>query len=242
MRHYHKQISNRKVIFFILTILILLMTFFFANDQKSYETLYDKSSISIDQVPSYQGKPYVILNRNQPNFTTEDRKMTGEYYHKLDQLGRGGVAFARISIDTMPTEKRKSIGQIKPSGWHTIQYETVSGKYLYNRCHLIGYQLSGENANPNNLITCTRQMNTVGMLEFENKVAEHIKETGGAVLYRVTPIFQGSNLLASGVQIEAESVEDHGRSLKFNVFIYNVQDGIDIDYTNGDSHLSFATN
>ena len=138
----------------------------------------------------------------------------------------------------MPTEKRGRIGMIKPSGWHTVKYDIVECKYLYNRCHLIGYQLTGENANEKNLITCTRYMNTVGMLEFENKVADYIKKTNNHVLYRVTPIFEGDNLLASGVQMEAQSVEDNGKGIKFNVYIYNVQEGIAIDYKTGESKLS----
>ena len=137
----------------------------------------------------------------------------------------------------MPTGKREGIGSIKPSGWHTVKYDIIEGKYLYNRCHLIGYQLTGENANKNNLITCTRQMNSVGMLEFENKVASYIKKTNNHVLYRVTPIFYDDNLIASGVQIEAFSIEDNGEGIKFNVFVYNVQDGIKIDYKTGNSEL-----
>ena len=163
--------------------------------------------------------------------------LTGEVYSELDSLGRCGVAFARVGKDTMPTEERGSIGMIKPSGWHTIKYDIVNGKYLYNRCHLVGYQLTGQNANPKNLITCTRYMNTVGMLEFENKVASYVKKTNNHVLYRVTPIFRNDNLLATGVQIEAESIEDLGKGISFNVFVYNVQQGIEIDYETGDSKL-----
>ena len=137
----------------------------------------------------------------------------------------------------MPTEKRGSIGMIKPSGWHTVKYDIIDGKYLYNRCHLIGYQLTGENANPKNLITCTRQMNTKGMLDFENKIADYIKDTGNHVLYRVTPIYEDNNLLASGVTIEAKSVEDNGKGILFNVFVYNIQNGIEIDYKTGESSL-----
>ena len=149
------------------------------------------------------------------------------------------MAYANIGKELMPTTKRESIGQIKPSGWHTTKYEIIiDGKYLYNRCHLIGYQLTGENANPRNLITCTRQMNTIGMLEFENKVADYIKKTNNHVLYRVTPIFDDNNLVAKGVQIEASSVEDHCGDICFNVFVYNVQDGIEIDYATGESHLA----
>ena len=152
-------------------------------------------------------------------------------------LGRCGVAYANVGIDTMPTIERGSIGMIKPTGWHTIKYDIVNGKYLYNRCHLIGYQLTGENDNEKNLITCTRQMNIGTMLEYENKVVDYVKKTNNHVLYRVTPVFKDSNLLATGVEIEAYSVEDNGEGIKFNVFIYNVQEGIEIDYTTGDSKL-----
>jgi DNA-entry nuclease len=153
-------------------------------------------------------------------------------------LGRCGVASANISKDLMPTEKRGSIGSIKPSGWHTIKYDHIDGKYLYNRCHLIGYQLTGENANEKNLITCTRSMNTKGMLQFENMVTKYIKDTGNHVLYRVTPVFEGNNLVATGVEMEAYSVEDNGKGIKFNVFVYNIEDGIIIDYKTGDSKLA----
>ena len=156
----------------------------------------------------------------------------------MDALGRCGVAYANIGIDLMPTEERGSIGSVKPSGWHTVKYDIVDGKYLYNRCHLIGYQLTGENANEENLITCTRSMNTKGMLPFEQEVADYIKETKNHVLYRVTPIFEGENLVATGVQMEAYSVEDHGEGVSFHVFVYNVQEGIEIDYKTGDSKLA----
>jgi len=155
----------------------------------------------------------------------------------LDYLGRAKTAFANVSKETMPIEKRGSIGMIKPSGWHTVKYDIIDGKYLYNRCHLIGYQLTGENANEKNLITCTRQMNTKGMLQFENQVADYIKETNNHVLYRVTPVFEDNNLVATGVQMEGYSVEDHGEGIEFNVFVYNVQDGIEIDYKTGESKL-----
>ena len=192
----------------------------------------------MSNIPQYSGNFYVVLNNNKPNFTDEDYlKGSFEEYSELDTLGRCGVAYANVSVDTMPTEERGSIGQIKPSGWHTVKYDIVNGKYLYNRCHLIGYQLTGENANPKNLITCTRSMNTEGMLEFENQVADYIKETNNHVLYRVTPIFEENNLVASGVQIEASSVEDKCGDICFNVYVYNVQDGIEINYSNGDSHL-----
>lgn len=184
---------------------------------------------------------YITVNDNKPQFTaneiSEAKKGSFERYSDLDNLGRCGVAFANIGQDIMPTEKRKSIGQVKPSGWHTIKYDNVNGKYLYNRCHLIGYQLSAENANEKNLITGTRYLNTEGMLPFENQVADYVKETNNHVLYRVTPTFQGNNLVATGVQIEALSVEDNGVGISFNVYCYNKQPGILIDYNTGDSKL-----
>lgn len=195
-------------------------------------------SYTLDEIPEYSGKGYVVINNNQPNF--DDSELTTESfekYSKLDLLGRCGVAFANIGKDLMPTEKRGAIGMIKPSGWHTVKYDIVDGKYLYNRCHLIGYQLTGENANDKNLITCTRYMNATSMLIFENQVAEYIRETNNHVLYRVTPIFKDDNLLASGVLMEAKSVEDKGKGISFSVFVYNVQDGIEIDYRTGDSKL-----
>ena len=193
---------------------------------------------SIENIPEYTDKEYIIINNNEPYFTEEDYTLKSfEKYSDLDLLGRCGVAYANVGIDTMPTTERGSIGMIKPTGWHTIKYDIVNGKYLYNRCHLIGYQLTGENDNEKNLITCTRQMNIGPMLEFENKVADYVKKTNNHVLYRVTPVFKDSNLLATGVEIEAYSVEDNGEGIKFNVFIYNVQEGIEIDYTTGDSKL-----
>lgn len=204
---------------------------------KKEEKPVAQTSYQLENIPSYQGDAYVVINQNEPEFTEEDKNFTGENYSDLDTLGRCGIAMARVGIDTMPTEERGSIGMIKPSGWHTVKYDIVSGKYLYNRCHLIGYQLTGENANEKNLITCTRSMNTTGMLEWENKVADYVKETENHVLYRVTPMFQDENLVATGVQIEALSLEDNGEGVKFNVFVYNVQEGIEIDYKTGDSKL-----
>lgn len=210
-----------------------IVSLFRDNNNNIQVESYDMSTI-----PAYSGENYVVLNDNKPEFTEEDYATeTFENYSELDSLGRCGVAYANISKETMPTEERGSIGMIKPSGWHTVKYDIVNGKYLYNRCHLIGYQLSGENANEKNLITCTRQMNTEGMLDFENEVAEYVENTGNHVLYRVTPVFEGDNLLASGVQMEAYSVEDNGEGVSFNVYVYNVQDGIDIDYKTGDSKL-----
>ena len=204
---------------------------------KKEEKPVAQTSYQLENIPPYQGNAYVVINQNEPKFTEEDKNFTGENYSDLDTLGRCGVAMARVGIDTMPTEERGSIGMVKPSGWHTVKYDIVSGKYLYNRCHLIGYQLTGENANEKNLITCTRSMNTTGMLEWENQVADYVKETENHVLYRVTPIFEGDNLLATGVEIEAKSIEDDGKGVQFHVFVYNVQEGIEIDYQTGDSHL-----
>lgn len=199
----------------------------------SYTTSFDLTSI-----PEFTDKPYVVLNDNQPEFTEEElNKTTFEEYSELDYLERCGPAFAKVGIQTMPTEERGEIGQVKPSGWKTVKYDGVDGKYLYNRCHLIGYQLTGENANEKNLITGTRYMNVEGMLPFENMVAEYVRETKNHVLYRVTPIFEGENLVASGVQIEAKSVEDNGEKICFNVYVYNNQPGITIDYANGNSNL-----
>jgi len=182
---------------------------------------------------------YDVINNNTPEF--EDYEITTEsfeFYSELDYLGRCGVAFACIGKDIMPTQERGPIGQVKPTGWQMAKYDIVDGKYLYNRCHLIGFQLSGENANERNLITGTRYMNTEGMLPFENMVADYVRETGNHVMYRVTPVFEGNNLLAKGVQMEAYSVEDKGKGVSFNVFVNNIQPGIEIDYSNGKSRLS----
>lgn len=195
-----------------------------------------QKAISLEDIPPYSKDPYVVLNDNVPlfseaAFTTE----SFESYSELDSLGRCGAAYANIGTDLMPTEKRGAIGQVKPSGWQTVKYDFVDGKYLYNRCHLIGYQLTAENANDRNLITGTRYMNVEGMLPFENMVADYIKETGNHVLYRVTPLFRGDNLVADGVVMEAESVEDKGEGILFHVFVYNVQPGVAIDYATGTS-------
>ena len=201
-----------------------------------------QESIELSQVPEYSGQPYVAINDNEPDFDEEDFTVASfETYSSLDSLGRCGAAYANIGRDLMPTEKRTGIGSVKPSGWHTVRYDIVEGKYLFNRCHLIGYQLTGENANEKNLITGTRYMNVEGMLPFEDMVADYIKETDNHVLYRVTPIYDGDNLLASGVQMEAASVEDQGEGISYNVYVYNVQPGITIDYATGDSSRSGDT-
>lgn len=187
-------------------------------------------------IPEYSGEPYVILQDNQPDFGLEDLTLEPfETYSELDDLGRCGVAYANICLDIMPTEPRGEIGQVKPTGWQSTKYDCVEGKYLYNRCHLIGYQLAGENANKKNLITGTRYMNVVGMLPFENMVDDYVEETENHVLYRVTPVFSGDDLVARGVQMEAFSVEDEGEGLCFNVYVYNIQPGVMIDYATGES-------
>ena len=190
----------------------------------------------IVETPDFSGQPYVVLNNNQPNFTDKDiTEKAYEFYSELDALNRCGYTMACIGPELMPTEERGSIGQVKPSGWQTVKYDCVDGKYLYNRCHLIGFQLTGENANERNLITGTRYLNIEGMLPFENMVADYIKETGNHVIYRVTPDFRGNELVARGVRIEAISVEDDGEGICFHVYAYNNQPGIRIDYATGDS-------
>lgn len=202
------------------------------------------SVVTMDSLPEYAGKPYVVLYGNEPLFTEEERTKTQSYevYEPLDFLKRCGVTEACIGLDLMPTEERGEIGMVKPSGWHTVRYDgLVDGKYLYNRCHLIGYQLSGENANEMNLITGTRYMNVEGMLPFENQVADYVQRTGNHVMYRVTPDFRGVEMLARGVQMEAWSVEDNGEGVCFHVYCYNVQPGVEITYLTGESRRTEET-
>lgn len=197
-----------------------------------------ESTFSIIEILPFDGTPYYAVNNNQPYFTNDEiTNQSYEYYSNLDSLGRCGVCIACISLDMMPTTEREGIGMVKPSGWHLDKYDFVDGKYLYNRCHLIGYQLTGENANLSNLITGTRYMNTQGMLPFENMTADYIKSTGNHVMYRVTPVFEGDNLVATGVLMEAYSVEDNGQGICFNVFCWNSQPGVLIDYATGANHL-----
>lgn len=214
-----------------------------ADAGKPQDDLVNNNSyVSLDAIPAYDGKAYVAVNNNEPFFTDSDMTTTAfENYSDLDSLGRCGVAYANICKEIMPIEKRGKIGMIKPSGWHTVKYDVIKDRYLYNRCHLIGYQLAGENANPKNLITGTRYLNVEGMLPFENLVADYVNNTGNHVLYRVTPMFSGSNLVANGVLIEAKSVEDNGGGILFNVYCYNVQPGVGINYENGDSWLDGTT-
>lgn len=194
-------------------------------------------NFTLDPLPVYDGSPSVAVHDNLPGFAKSDCTTEPfETYSELDELGRCGVAYANICLDIMPTEPRGEIGSIRPSGWQTIRYNgLVDGNYLYNRCHLIGFQLAGENANPQNLITGTRYMNTEGMLPYENEVDDYVEETGNHVLYRVTPIFEGDNLVASGVLMEAYSVEDGGEGVCFCVYCFNVQPGIAINYATGES-------
>ena len=199
------------------------------------------SSFSLEDIPDFSGEPYVVLEDNQPGFSQEDMTTQGfEEYSPLDALGRCGAAYACVGTETMPTQDRESISQVKPSGWQTAQYSTdlVDGGYLLLGCHLIGFQLTGENANEENLITGTRYLNVEGMLPFENLVADYVKETGNHVLYRVTPVFYDSELVARGVELEALSVEDQGEGVCFHVYCYNNQPGITIDYASGESWLS----
>lgn len=207
------------------------------NNQPENQANSDsKKGTDLENVSKFDDKPYVAVDNNEPDFSkSEITDKSFEKYSKLDGLGRCGVALACVGKDIMPTEKRGSIGMVKPTGWHTVKYDFVDGKYLYNRCHLIGYQLTGENANEKNLITGTRYMNVDGMLPFEDMVADYVKETNNHVMYRVTPIYKGDNLVASGVQMEGYSVEDHGKGISFNVYCYNAQPGVKIDYKTGNS-------
>ena len=211
-----------------------------ANGNIVNPNVIEQKTVQAATIPKYQGKIYVAQNKNKPQFTKKQlsNKKSYEKYGKLDKYGRCTTAISNIGKDLMPKTKRGAIGMVKPTGWHTIKYDCVDGKYLYNRCHLIGYQLTAENANEKNLITGTRYMNVDGMLPFENMIADYVKETDHHVLYRVTPIFEGNNLVASGVEMEAMSVEDNGDGILFNVYCYNVQPDITIDYTTGDSYLS----
>ena len=205
------------------------------NEQNGAHSDDIGAEFDFSALPPYSGEPYISVCGGDPDFSEDEiTSVSYEYYSELDALGRCGVCIASVGQDIMPTEKRGSIGQVKPTGWHTVKYDFVDGNYLYNRCHLIGFQLTGENANKRNLITGTRYLNVEGMLPFENMVADYVKETGNHVMYRVTPIFVGDELLARGVHIEAESVEDGGDGIMFNVFCYNVQPGVVLDYATGE--------
>lgn len=216
-----------------ITLFLLCLTFLLGG---CAQYTYVEQVYQLKDIPEYSGEPYVELNGNLPYFTGDDYVTESfEVYTTLDYLGRCGFAIASVGRDIMPTEERGAIGMVKPTGWHTVKYDWIDGKYLYNRCHLLGYQLTGENANERNLITGTRYMNTEGMLPFENMIADYVEGTGNHVLMRVTPVYEGENLLAHGVVMEALSMEDRGEGVCFNVFCYNVQPGVEIDYKTGES-------
>lgn len=228
--------KKRSLIWWLLVVAAVVTALFQLREEKpAYsETLAD--------VPPFSGSPYVVINNNEPEFSEAELVTQAyEHYSELDALGRCGYAMACVGVELMPTQERGSIGQVKPSGWKTVKYDFVDGKYLYNRCHLIGFQLTGENANERNLITGTRYLNVEGMLPFENMIADYIKETGNHVLYRATPVFDGEELLARGVQLEARSVEDDGAGICFHVYVYNEQPGVEIDHTTGESSLAQAS-
>lgn len=241
---YNETIHKRKELICILLVFVVMIAIVVGivvsvnikNGQKQ-AVVTEIETAKEFSIPEYSGSVSVTVNNNVPFFEEKDFSLeTFEHYSPLDNLGRCGVAMACIGLETMPTEERGSIGMIKPSGWKTIRYDDlIEDRYLYNRCHLIAYMLAGENANEKNLITGTRYFNVSGMLPYESETANYIRKTSNHVLYRVTPCFLGDNLVATGVLMEAQSVEDGGRGLQFNVFIFNVQPGIQIDYRTGDS-------
>ena len=246
MKHVSKRyrIKNsrknvRKILLFALSIIVVV--FILLVIFKKPLSVEQKKYVYGIEIPEYSGNPYVIMNNNEPLFTEDEKRtLSFETYSKLDSLGRCGVAFANVGRDLMPSDKRGEIGDIKPSGWVQAKYEGIvesEPPYLYNRCHLIAYRLTAENANENNLITGTRYMNVEGMLPFEEMVAKYLDAYDNHVLYRATPVFTGRNLLADGVLLEAYSVEDEGKGICFCVYIYNVQPGIEIDYTTGESWI-----
>lgn len=230
MKHKSKRAKYSLVTSIVILIIVVALGF---------RSRIQTPNFDLTNIPAFSNTPYVAVNGNVPYFTQEDMTTDSyETYAPLDALGRCGVVMSCIGQDLMPTEERGSIGQVKPSGWQTVKYDFVNGKYLYNRCHLIGFQLTGENSNTCNLITGTRYMNVEGMLPFENMVADYIKETNNHVLYRVTPVFQDEELVARGVLIEAKSVEDNGDGILLCVYVYNNQPGVEIDYLTGLSKAS----
>lgn len=232
-----KRGTQKRLALFIVFLLLLAADRYLASSGQALFGNAETESVSLEEIPEYDGEPYVVVEDNVPEFDEEDMTTRSfEEYSKLDSLGRCHEAYANVSLDTMPVEERGNISSVIPSGWENNEYDFVDGGYVYNRCHLIGYQLTGENANEKNLITGTRYMNVEGMLPFENEVADYIWETDNHVLLRVTPIYDGKSLVASGVQMEAKSVEDDGAGVEFNVFCYNVQPGVEIDYKTGENH------
>lgn len=242
-RKSNKNINNhlKQILFLIVLAIIIQLTGYFSGNINYTSSNSNVISATLENIPEYSGSPYIEINNNIPSFDENDYTTKPfETYSDLDSLGRCGIAYANICKEVMPSknEQRESISKVKPSGWKNAVYDIVDGNYLYNRCHLIGYQLAGENANEKNLITGTRYMNVDGMLPFENEVANYIEEhSNNHVLYRVIPIFEYENLVASGVQIEAYSVEDNGSGVCFNVYVYNIQPGIVINYSTGNSKL-----
>ena len=231
----YRTIDWKHIIIVCLLVIVVLVR----SNLREDTDIASATVVDISSVPAYSGEAYVPINGNTPSFGEVDPNLEPyEEYSDLDSLGRCTLAVACISDRLMPNEERGNISSVKPTGWQSVSYDFVDGKSLYNRCHLIGFQLTGENANEKNLITGTRYMNVEGMLPFENMVADYIKETGNKVLYRVTPIFQEDELVARGVQMEAWSIEDNGEGICFNVFCYNVQPGVEIDYASGDSEAS----
>ena len=213
--------------------LIAIVYYDYKNSNKPEEVI----SYSMSDYPAYNGEDYIIINNNEPDFDNITNTTSFEEYGELDSLGRCTYAYANIGVDLMPNGPRENISMIKPSGWKISKYDFIEGEYLFNRCHLIAYQLTGENLNERNLITCTRHLNSVSMLEFEEKVGNYIRKTKNHVLYRSTPIFEGDNLIATGIHLEAKSIEDNGKGIKFNVFLYNIEPRVKIDYSNGNNEL-----
>lgn len=233
-----KKKSRALLALVVLLVLLAGAWYLRSAGDSGQQQVHSLTALYLDEIPPFSGEPYVAVNNNVPSFLPGEMTTSSyEVYSPLDDLGRCGVASACVGVDLMPTEERESIGQVKPSGWQTVKYDCVDGKYLYNRCHLIGFQLTGENANKQNLITGTRYMNVEGMLPFENMVADYVKETENHVLYRVSPVYDGDDLVARGVQMEALSVEDEGEGVSFNVYVYNSQPGVGIDYATGESWL-----
>ena len=230
--HRHHQ----KVLVSLSLSLVLCLSLLTPGYAAITTVLSDEQTLTQEKLPAYSYEPSTEIHDNVPYFQASDLTSSSyETFSSLDDEGRCGYAVACLGPDLLPDAPRGPIGSVKPTGWHTVKYEGIDGNYLYNRCHLIAYELSGENANEENLITGTRYMNVDGMLPYENEVADYIKSTGNHVLYRVTPVFEDDNLLASGVLMEAESVEDGGSGVSFNAYCYNVQPGISIDYATGDS-------
>ena len=226
----------------LISLLLAVVLMFSSCSAFSFIGLTD-SRIDLDNIPQFQNEAYVEINGNVPDFEASQLKAKSyETYGRLDALGRCTKCISCIGTDLMPTEKRGAIGGVKPTGWHSDKYNNVDGNYLYNRCHLIGYQLTAENANERNLITGTRYLNVEGMLPFEDEVADYIKETGNHVLYEVTPVFKDAELVARGVHMQARSIEDSGEGVSFNVYCYNAQPGIEIDYATGSSKALDTTN